>query len=368
MNRLTLLLLAISLALVGCAGVRQSPQDVNFLGMNMTFVRVYGHYMIRSPEPMKIALPGNEWSALEMFEDDDSKVVTFYRDSGRVSIAVSVTTPQKLNTKAIKDYDPADPDSVKLWKALEKDMLDYKASSSDSAAPVTLGSVVREENRGHVCMSDSSKNECSFVVVTKKGNWVLSQVVTPKDVNAEELGTQALANIDNAELTDYEKHATRTLKTYGAGMSIWYNWEDEDANPDRDFSKALLIRRGGIIDFGGTLAFNYVNLIGFNYGDAWHNWGWRYMVLIGARFYAFNTFVSPFFGFHIGLGMQYDDHYSSFADKFAINLAGDVDVGIVFCRYCKYQFELGASYDAVEDGIFNDQVFGSFNFYTAINY
>lgn len=373
MNRLTMLLLAfllvLSTVLEGCAGLfRFTPKEDAAPAMNMTFTRVFGNYMIRSPEPMKIALADTGWSALELYEDADSKVVTFYRDSGRVSVSVSATTPQKLRTDGVKDYDPADPDSMKIWKMLEKEMLDFKAPAGDSSAAATIGSVVRTANRGHVCMSDSIKNKCTFVIVTEKGNWVISGVVAPKDVNAEELGTRTLSMIDNAELSDYEKHATRVLKSYGVGMSIWYNWEDEDANPDRDFSKALLIRRGGIIDFGGRLAFNYSNLLGFNYGDAWHNWGWRYMTMFGFRIYMFSAFVSPFIGAHIGLGMQYDDHYSKFADKFAINLAGDVDAGLVICRYCKYQVELGASYDAVEDGFFNDQVFGAFNFYAAVNY
>ena len=92
------------------------------------------------------------------------------------------------------------------------------------------------------------------------------------------------------------------------------------------------------------------------------------MTMFGFRVYMFSMFVSPFVGAHVGLGMQYDDHYSKFRDKFAINIAGEVEAGLVICRYCKYQFELGASYDAVEDGFFNDQVFGAFNFYAAINY
>ena len=55
MNRFTMLLLAFSLALVGCAGLYQSPKDDAEPAMNMTFTRVFGNYMIRSPEPMKIA-------------------------------------------------------------------------------------------------------------------------------------------------------------------------------------------------------------------------------------------------------------------------------------------------------------------------
>ena len=97
MNRLTMLLLACSLALsamlVGCAGLYQSPKEDAAPAMNMTFTRVFGNYMIRSPEPMKIALADTGWSALELYEDADSKVVTFYRDSGRVSVSVSATTP-----------------------------------------------------------------------------------------------------------------------------------------------------------------------------------------------------------------------------------------------------------------------------------
>ena len=92
------------------------------------------------------------------------------------------------------------------------------------------------------------------------------------------------------------------------------------------------------------------------------------MYMIGFRVNFFNFAVTPFVGAQFGLGMQYDDHYSKFRDKFAINIAGDVNAGMVFCRYCKYQFEVGAVYDAVEDGFFNDQVFGAFNFYAAVNY
>lgn len=350
----SLLLLTLLTMLAGCAGTYHIQIEGSENNQDMTIRQINGDYTIMSPEPMEISLQEKDWVALEMSKDSQSQVVVLSRDSGKVSISISATTPQNLKSEA----SPTDPDSVKMRMVLEKNTQGWD----------TPESMILSAERGHICSSDSVENKCLFVILTKKKNWVVSEVHTPKGTSAEELGNKALEKVANGEMSEYNKYTTRFLKSYGFGMSVWYNWEDEKANPSRDFSKAFLYRKSGLIDFGHTLALSYINLFGFNYGDKWHNWGWRDMLLVGARLYAFDAFLSPFFGFHFGLGMQYDDHYSSFADKFAISLAGHLETGLVFCRYCKYQFELGASYDAVDDGFFNDQVFGSFNFYAAVNY
>lgn len=358
-------LMALSLVLGGCAGLRGGL--------------LHSDYTMEHPEHMKFVLPGGDWNALRLLEEEDAEVIAFYRDSGRVSVSISASTEGMLRVDSVNGFEPNDPDSVKVFKKLQNAARELQ--SGDSAG-VAAEPVMTSAGRGHVCLSDNERNRCSFVVHTKRGNWVFAEVVTPKEESAEDLGRRVLSKVDegvngvfyekkgdgsgSGETRD--KHETRKFKSTGLGMSIWYNWEDEDLNPERDFSRAVLLRRSGLIDFGGSLGLNYVNLYGFNPGDAWKDWGWRYMFLLGFRLYFAKASVSPFLGAQIGLGMQYDDHYSDFRDKFAINLAGGAEAGLVFCRYCKYQFELGASYDAVDDGFFDDQVFGSFNFYAAVNY
>ena len=347
---------AMSTMLVGCAGTSRSNEKTEN-SIDLQVVREGDDYLIRSPEPMNIYLPHNDWYSSEVFKDDNAQLVGFSHKSKKAEIWISTVTPQALKT----DADPSAPDSVKMQSILEKRILEW--DSTGNSKQITLS-----KDRGHACISDNSQNKCIFTVITKKGNWAITEVYTPKDMNAEELGTTTLSKVDNGKVSDYAKHPTRTFKSYGLGMSIWYNWEDKDVNPERDFSKAILFRKSGIIDFGGTVALSYINLFGFNYGDQWHNWGWRDILVVGPRFYGTNAFISPFFGFHMGLGTQYDDHYHDFADKFALSAAAHFEAGLVICRYCEYQFELGASYDAIDDGFFNDQVFGSFNFYGAVNY
>ena len=328
-------------------------------------------FTIDNPERVKLVLPGEGWEAFQFLKESSVELLTFVRDSGKVSITVSATTQQALKTETIKDFDPSDPDSTKLLKLLQWSSSGWTTGSNDSSGipKGELKTVANSAKRGQICSSDSTKSRCSFIIHTTRDNWIIADVlVSTKETTAEELGKKFLARVKNDELSDYEKHGTRGFKSIGLGMSIWYNWEDDQLNPDRDFSRAILLRRAGILDFGGSFALDYATLYGFNPGDSWRDWGWRFMALVGFRIYLINAFVSPFVGAQFGLGMQYDDHYSKFRDKFAINIAGSLDAGLVFCRYCSYQFELGASYDAVEDGFFNDQTFGSFNFYGAINY
>ena len=363
--------LALSFALAGCSGGVKvtkvgDPDHPSGSLVHITNVNATTNiYMVQTPENMDIVLPGGDWRALQMFKDADGEVVTFYRDSGRVSVSVSTSTEKNLRKEFLKNLTPSDTDSLKLikmleWSTSELDSIDFPDGQKPNV-------VVSSARHGHVCMTDSARNYCSFIVHTGMDNWVFADVVTPKEESAEELGTRVLSKV-NMEKGRSANRKLRKFKSTGLGMSIWYNWEDEDLNPDRDFSRAILLRRSGLLDFGSTLALNYTALYGFNPGDAWHNWGWRFMLLFGFRLYGVNAFVSPFFGAQIGLGMQFDDHYRKFRDEFAVNVAGSVGVGLVFCRYCKYQFELGTSFDAVDDGIFNDQVFGSFNFYAAVNY
>ena len=380
---------ALSFTLTGCASlVKSLGQSAVNSAVKSTAEAVrsdeskkkeyVGNYKLEVPEKMVLWLPAPGWRLLQNNTTSNGQTVEFAR-GGDERIFVQAFAKSALDKEFTTVLSVAKSDSARV-----KTMLRWKVGSAydnvDSTKIVTV-SEDRGSRRASICIADSVKKTCDVVYYTEKESWVFVNVNGPLAANPERIGFEVVDKIDTFESQnvaeasaepeekkqeDYRKQ--RTLRTWGAGMSIWYNWEDEEINPERDYSRALAIREGKILDFGTRLAFTSLNIYGFNPGDGWHNWGWRAMYMIGFRVYAFNWHVTPFVGAQFGLGMQYDDHYSKFADKFAINIAGDVNAGMVFCRYCKYQVELGASYDAVEDGFFNDQVFGSYNFYLAFNY
>jgi len=381
-----ILLLLIVFSLTGCASVvrsigRSVLNDAvgavvhSGSGSSKADEWYSGKYMLKSPEEMMVYLPEPSWKRVENSSTSNSQKVKFERNAGNERILIETFGKSALigDFKQMLEY--AKTDSAKIQMMLKWKMGQNRVTNSEDAVR-TEGQDL-DKRRAWTCIAADGKKVCDFAVYTENENWVFVNVSAPLSGDSRELGVALLDQSDEQKVADADtdtsdkkekSHDSRTWRTLGGGMAIWYNWEDEDLNPDRDFSKAVILREGKIFDTGDRFAFTSLNIYGWNPGDAWHNWGWRAMYMIGFRVNFFNFAVTPFVGAQFGLGMQYDDHYSKFRDKFAINIAGDVNAGMVFCRYCKYQFEVGAVYDAVEDGFFNDQVFGAFNFYTAVNY
>ena len=376
-----LLATALSTTLVGCASmVKSIGQTVASNAFNSVVHSggssdkwYSGEFVLESPEKIKVYLPEPSWKLTENSSTMNSQKVAFERNGSTESIVLDAIGKSALTNEFKKMMEYAKTDSAKIQM-----MLNWKAGLNNvklSEDAVKTEGMDLEKRRAWVCVAADEKKACDFAIYTKSENWVFMHVEAPLSSDSREIGVtlleqkeeQKVAEVDSTE-SEQPRGKDRKWRTIGGGMSIWYNWEDEDLNPDRDFSRAIALREGKIYDYGGRFALTSLNIYGFNPGDAWHNWGWRAMFMLGFRINMFNLPVTPFVGAQFGLGMQYDDHYNKFRDKFAINIAGDVNAGVVFCRYCKYQFELGASYDAVEDGFFNDQVFGSFNFYGAVNY
>lgn len=377
--------IALSTMLVGCASIVKSiGQSVASNAVNAVVnsgessSKWYsGEFVLESPEKMTVFLPEPKWELKKNSSTMNSQEVKFERNSSDEKIEIFALGKSALDNQFKSLLGSAKTDAAKI-----KYMLNWRAGqlnkANDSEDAVKTEGQDLEKRRAWTCLAANAKKVCDFAIYTEKENWVLVHVEAPLSSDAREIGValfeqkeeeeeEKVAEVESSE-NKKRAGASRKWRTIGGGMSIWYNWEDEDLNPDRDFSRAASLREGKIYDQGGRFALTSLNIYGFNPGNGWHNWGWRAMLMYGFRINMFNLPVTPFVGAQLGLGMQYDDHYRRFRDKFAINIAGDVNAGIVFCRYCKYQFEMGASYDAVEDGFFNDQVFGSFNFYGAVNY
>ncbi|SHL17079.1 hypothetical protein [Fibrobacter sp. UWEL] len=172
------------------------------------------------------------------------------------------------------------------------------------------------------------------------------------------------APAENSDLPK-EKRPTYNFKSYGLGVSVWHNWEDSKINPKRDWTQGFVLHYGRIWEMTHNGAITLMDNTQFSWGDG--DFQWSEVARIGGRYYFNDESISPFLGAGIGLGFQWDTHMSG-DDIFAFGLAGGAEVGVTIFKTSKTQLEIGCSYDFVTDYIDFGELFGSFNFYLAVNY
>ena len=177
------------------------------------------------------------------------------------------------------------------------------------------------------------------------------------------------------------KRPTRNYVSYGLGMALWSNYDftdkscdqysnSEDCHKDRDVDaewvQSFVFHYARIFEVIPQAAITIVNNMNISFGDEWE---WHDAFLIGGRWFPSTGVATPFLGLGIGLGIQEDGHYYDSNEAFAIGLAGDAELGVIFFRNSATQLEVGAAFDAVWDGFESfDRRFSAFSFYVAINY
>lgn len=161
------------------------------------------------------------------------------------------------------------------------------------------------------------------------------------------------------------KRPTYNFKSYGLGVSVWHNWEDSKINPKRDWSQGFVFHYGRIWELTEHGAITLMDNSQFSWGDG--EFQWSEVARIGGRYYFTDDVISPFLGGGIGLGFQWDTHMSG-DDVFAFGFAGGLEAGLTIFKTSQTQLEIGCSYDFVTDYIDFGELFGSFNFYVAVNF
>lgn len=172
------------------------------------------------------------------------------------------------------------------------------------------------------------------------------------------------APAENSDLPK-EKRPTYNFNSYGLGVSVWHNWEDSEINPTRDWSQGFVFHYGRIWEMTHNGAITLMDNTQLSWGDG--EFQWSEVARIGGRYYFNDAKISPFLGVGIGLGFQLDSHMSG-NDQFALGFAGGAETGLVIFKTSSTQLEIACSYDFVMDYFDFGELFGSFNFYIAINY
>lgn len=161
------------------------------------------------------------------------------------------------------------------------------------------------------------------------------------------------------------KRPSYNFRSWGLGLGVWHNWEDSEKNPKRDWDQAVLFHHGRIWEMTTHGAITFMDNANISVGDEFEL---HETALIGGRYFFADQVFSPYVGAGFGVGIQYDSHYDDFSEAFALGFAGGLEAGLVIFRTSTTQLELGAGYDIMMDGFDTDRLFGSFNFYLAINY
>lgn len=182
----------------------------------------------------------------------------------------------------------------------------------------------------------------------------------------------AIYYVDNSQPTSEDpndkfahKRPTRNYVSYGLGMAMWHNWEDEEQNPKMDWDQAFVFHYGRIFETSPHGAITIMNNMNISFGDYFQ---WHETFLIGGRYFVSTGAISPYVGGGIGLGLQTDEHFYGDED-FAFGLAGGMELGLVCFRNSAVQLEVGLAWDALWDGFDAfEQRFGAGTFYIAINY
>lgn len=160
------------------------------------------------------------------------------------------------------------------------------------------------------------------------------------------------------------KRPTRNYVSYGLGVALWHNWED-DYNTSMDWDMGFVFHYGRIFETTPHGAITIMNNMNMSFGDEWQ---WHEAFLIGGRYFFSTGSVSPYAGAGIGLGLQSDEHMDT-DNEFAIGLAGGLEMGLVCFRNSATQLEIGLAWDTMWDGFEAfDHRFGAGSFYIAINY
>ena len=161
------------------------------------------------------------------------------------------------------------------------------------------------------------------------------------------------------------KRPAYNFRSWGLGLGIWHNWEDSEKNPKRDWDQAVLFHYGRIWEMTTHGAITFMDNANISVGD---HFELHETALIGGRFFFADQVFSPYVGAGFGVGIQFDSHYDDFSEGFAFGFAGGLEAGLVIFRTSTTQLEIGAGYDIMMDGFDTDCLFGSFNFYLAVNY
>lgn len=155
------------------------------------------------------------------------------------------------------------------------------------------------------------------------------------------------------------------FNSWGIGATVWHNWEDNELNPKRDWDQGVTIHYGRIMEMTTHGAITIMNNSSITYNE---HLQWMESLLLGARYFVSDNVFSPFFGGGLGIGLELDYHFDDFDEIFALGPAGGLEVGFVLFRTSTTQLEVGANYNCMLDGFDFDRIFGSFNFYVALNY
>ncbi len=181
---------------------------------------------------------------------------------------------------------------------------------------------------------------------------------------AETAAPTAAPEKDEADLPA-PKRPTYNFRSFGFGVAVWHNWQDKEYNPKRDWNQGFTLHHGRIWEMTSFAAITWMSNTEATFGDYWQ---WGATSRIGGRFYFADKLLSPFVGLGVGLGVQVDGHYDHLDEMFAVGLAGGAEAGLTIFKTSQTQLELGCSYDFSVDYFDFNRMFGSFNFYIAINY
>lgn len=161
------------------------------------------------------------------------------------------------------------------------------------------------------------------------------------------------------------KRPSYNFKSFGLGVSVWHNYEDSEENPKTDWDQGVVFHYARIFEMTTHGAITVINNTNTSWGSEWQL---HETLLLGGRYFFADKVFSPFLGVGLGVGLQYDNHFSDFSEAFAFGPAAGIEGGLIIFRTSTTQLELGAAYDIMIDGFTFADHFGSFSFYLAINY